>query len=304
MSKPQAIAPFLLAPVESVACMPWMMREPRSEVLAAVFPEWDSATDIRLSRNIRVDVKGIWAACGLATDDRISVGVEWISEGTSLRGTMVAPSLGYGGEVEQSVEVHCRGSELGQALLLRTRLILASAKGTSESRVSPRLHGSILWKDECRVALEGEGSRFPMEAIDFEHLAGVSQKASWHLSWMPHEPDLPLTAALRLHLNIRHKGVIAALVSAIPTEAEQVIRRVILWDVARRIVKGMLENPEFSGDKGGYAPGSLGQAATSLIATHLSGETIAGLRSLNRAQPEIFESLLQGAFRATGGEEA
>ncbi len=296
MSGAQRIIPFLVPPANAVVCQPWMMKEPRQEGLASVFPEWDSATDLKLSRSMHLDTQRIWTSCCLATDDRIAVAAEWTSEGTSLRGMSAVEAVGYGDGGDLTVALQAPGAELGQALLLKTRLVLLPGKGKAESRLAPRLPGSILWQDEFRVALEGEGSRFPMETIDFEHLNGVPRGASWHLSWMPHEPELPLSAALRLYLNSRREQVIRAVVAPLPSEAQQRVRRVILWDVGRRMVKGMLENPEFKGNKGGYAPGSLGQAATSLIEVHLHGETIEGLRALQKAQPDLFETFLQSAF--------
>jgi hypothetical protein len=297
VSGAQRIIPFLVPPRDAVVCQPWMMKEPRQEGLASVFPEWDSATDLKLSRSVHLDSQRIWTSCSLATDDRIAVIAEWTSEGTSLRGTSTTEAVGYGDGGDLTIGLQAPGAELGQALLLKTRLILLPGKGKSESRLAPRLPGSILWQDEFRVALEGEGSRFPMETIDFEQLSGgVPRGASWHLHWMPHEPELPLSAAVRLYLNSRRETIIQAVVVPMPSAAQQTVRRVILWDVGRRLVKGMLENPEFKGDKGGYAPGSLGQAVTSLIELHLHGDTVEGLRSLQKAQPDLFETLLQSAF--------
>ena len=296
MSGAQKIIPFLVPPMDAVVCQPWMMKEPRQEGLAAVFPEWDSATDLKLSRSVHLDYQRIWTSCSLATDDRVAVIAEWTSEGTSLRGTSAIEAIGYGDGGDRTISLQVRGGELGQALLLRTRLILLPGKGKSESRLAPRLPGSILWKDEFRVALEGKGSRFPMEPIDFDQLSGVPREASWHLSWMPHEPELPLSATVRLCLNSRRESVIQAVGAQTPSAVQQTIRRVIFWDVGRRLVKGMLENPEFKGDMGGYSPGSLGQAVTSLIEVYLHGETVEGLRSLQKAQPDLFETRLQIAF--------
>ena len=299
MSKGQTIAPFLTAPQDTVIARPWMLQDPKAEPLPAILSEWDSATDLRLSRTVSLDVAKIWAACGLAVDDKIGIAAEWISEGTSLRGCTAVAATECCRDVELRINVYCSGAELGQALVLRTRLVLLPGRGTAESKVAPRRVTSILWRDEERTVLEGQGSRFPMETIDFSQLPGAPPDASWHLVWMAGDLELPLTAATRLYLNVCHPAVIEAVTKAEPDKAEQIIRRVILWDVARRLVIGVLDNAEYSGDTGGYAPGSLGQAVTSLIDVHL-GESPEGLRALRKTRPAVFESVIQAAFDPIG----
>ena len=296
MKNIQKIIPFLTPSDELVTCEPWLLIEPREEVLPTLFPEWDSATDLRLKRCLKIDLSGIWQTCNLLPRDTLVLVTEWASDGTSLRGVSDKKILSHGQEPDLEIEIQIPGSELSQSLVLKTRLIFFPSEDGQRNKLSPHLPGSILWEDLYKVALEGEGSRFPMETINFERLNGVPLNANWHLSWLPYEPELQLSANVRLYLNSNSEDVIKALTESKPTEKHLAIRKIIFWDVGRRLVKGMLENKDFHGRDDSYPLGSLGLAVTSMLEIYFPNESIDGLRALLRSNPDLFETVLQSSF--------
>jgi len=296
MSRPQSIAPFLVIPEDAVQCDPWMIQMPLQGTLPAALPEWDSATDLRLERHMRLNIAAIWSACGLAEDDAIAVVAEWSSEGTSLRGCSAPAVTGYRRQADLQVVVSCSGSEQGQALTLRTRIILHAAGSLAESPLAPRRPGSILWSESARVLLEGQGSRFPMETVNFENLPGIPRHAGWHLAWSPLDPHLAISAAARLQINQSNQPVLDAVTAAQPDDRQQLVRRIVYWDVARRMITGMLDNPEFLGKAGAYEEGTLGAAVTTMISLHLPNESVEGLRAVRESNPDLYDTILQAAF--------
>ena len=297
----QKIIPFLTPSFEMVQCQSWQMVEPSNNDLPYVLPEWDSATDIQVKRSIKVDLKNIWKSCELTLDDSIALVAEWASDGTSLRATSEKKLYLVGHQEGCEIELLIPGSELGQSITLSTRLVFFPGVIEKSSKLSPRIPGSILWQDEHKVLLEGEGSRFPMETINFEKLNGVPLNSSWHLSWMPYEPELQLSANARLYLNNNSDEVIKSLTDSKPSEKKLAIRRLIFWDVGRRLVRGMLENKDFNGRQNGYPLGSLGLAVTTMLELYLPNESIEGLRSLLKSNPDLFETVLQSAFEPLKG---
>jgi hypothetical protein len=296
MSRPQSITPFLVIPEDNVQCDPWMIQEPLQGTLPTALPEWDSATDLRLERHLRLNVSNIWSACGLATDATIAVLAEWSSEGTSLRGCTTPAVTAYCRQADLQVRVSCSGSEQGQALTLRTRIILHAAGSRAESPLAPRQPGSILWSDSSKVILEGQGSRFPMETVDFQHLPGIPSHAGWHLAWSPLDPHLAISAAARLQINQANQPVLDAVTAVQPDDRQQLVRRVVYWDVARRMITGMLDNQDFRGMEGAYEEGTLGAAVTTMISLHLPNESIQGLRAVRASNPDLYDTILQAAF--------
>lgn len=281
---------------------PWHLIGPQRGLLPVCLPEWDPATDISLSRTLRLDVAAIWGACSLAADDALLIVAEWTSEGTNLKGYVRSEPISFSTEAIVNLVLDIKGKNLAHAVVVRCRLVLLPGSYPRESPLAPSLHGSVLWNDEHRLVLEGEGSRFPMEQIDFASLPGIPLGASWHLDWSPLDPEMPLSAAMRLYLNSRHVHVIQAVAASEPTEEQLMLRKTILWDVARQLVVGMLDNPDFT--VGGHGEGTLGRAVSVMLQIHIPGETASGLRSLKESRPAVFESVLQSAFHPYPGVSA
>ncbi len=296
MKNIQKIIPYLTPSEDLVSCQPWLLIEPSEKVLPNLFPEWDSATDVRLKRCLKFDLNGIWHSCNLLPSDTLILVAEWTSDGTSLRGISDKKYLSLSQVNDFEIEVQIPGSELSQSLVLKTRLIFFPSNQGQRKKLSPHLPGSILWEDLYKVTLEGEGSRFPMETINFERLNGVPLNANWHLSWMPYEPELQLSANVRLYLNSNSEDVIKALTESKPTEKHLAIRKIIFWDVGRRLVKGMLDNKDFNGRDNFYPLGSLGFAVTTMLEIYFPNESIDGLRALLKSNPDLFETVLQSSF--------
>jgi hypothetical protein len=56
--------------------------------------------------------------------------------------------------------------QIAEKVRFELTLILARP-GKSSSRLAPLLPGSILWREEKLIILEGQGTRFPTELVSF-----------------------------------------------------------------------------------------------------------------------------------------
>ena len=131
---------------------------------------WDPVTIINAQRHIDVNVSEIMETCKLKKDAKLQLQVIQYSSCTIIRQQCSGPfpseiiTADHSGNIELRIAVP--GQELARDLRLITRLTLHD-NGTTESRIAPRLPGSILWEETDTYAIEGSGSLFPIEQIEF-----------------------------------------------------------------------------------------------------------------------------------------
>jgi hypothetical protein len=253
--------------------------------------------DLEVERTIDLPVGEVWQACALPADSQLGIATGWISEATSLKGQSNVEMVSFGNDRQVTISVTCPGRELGHAVKLRTVIFLIPGQMARESGITPSIPGSILWEDVYRVVLEGDGSRFPTEVIDFKHLHGVSPDAAWHLDWDPSALDLTVSAAIRLYLNAKCPAFVQSIINANPTEIDLERRRMVRWDVARRLIAGAISVAEFVQlSPSHWEEGSVGSAIHALLLNQLPESSPAGLAQLRASSPSNFETDLLAAL--------
>jgi len=153
--------------------------------------------------------------------------------------------------------------------------------------------GSRLGTDFKTISLEGNASRFPIEAVDFAdalpHL-GIP-KALWHLSWDRSDLSLPSMQALRLLLNSRFKSFIAR-----ASGADAELRDLVSIDLARQVIAGAMSDADFRQNPSGYPVDSVGAAAWSLSQLCFPGNSAQQICDMMLHDPSRFESRIQSAL--------
>lgn len=289
--------PFLRAPLDSVTTDAWQtVTGGIPGPLAAVLPHWDSNSGLSLLRNLSVDVARIRKQCALAAQDDLRAVVVWRSSGTALRGVGSFIDITSGVDKEEVLlKAEVPGHLLGGDVQLHTQIVLARPEGARKP-LAARVPGSVLWDDRMVVSLEGSGSRFPMEVVDFSAVYWAPYRAGWYLSWNKDEMAVPFLRNVRLYLNSSHVGVVSAVQSAKATPEQRAIRSTIYYDVGRQLVRGALQNEEFVERPEEYGEGSTGHTLLRLLRAFFGAETPKGLRGTMLSRPEYFDSLLQGSF--------
>jgi hypothetical protein len=115
------------------------------------------------------------------------------------------------------------------------------------------------------VALEGGSARFPVTAIDFSAFARFPQGAAWALEWNPENLEGPLLGDLRLLVNSGDETLLNALRSGTADPRSAAIRSFILFDVARSLVHGALENDKFVEEPESFDEGTVGRMLFELV---------------------------------------
>lgn len=265
--------------------------------LAHELPHWDYNVDLRLVRSLVVGEADIRRDCCLVQDDPLIVAVVWKSSGNNVRGCSCSVPLGALEEPrELTLSAEIPGQMLSGDILISTQVVLAGA-GTSRDVLAARFPGSVLWDDTARVSLEGTGSRFPMEVVDFNEVYWAPYNAGWFLSWNSSELHLPFLRNVRLFVNASHSTVVAAVQAAAPSPEHALIRSAIYYDVGRQLIRGVLANDEFVEHPDEFADGSTGLAILRMLRLFFPGHKPSALRDTMVNRPEYFDGMVQGVLR-------
>ncbi len=293
--------PYALPQPEHIRTAEWLQQIGDEDVpLQEILPHWDPGTVLQLSVKVEVNVGGIRSDCRLAPSDPLRAAILWHSLGTNLRGCGSRVDLdGTQSPLLFSLTLTLPGELLADRVRVEAQLILAGP-GKSGFQLSPRRPGSILWREEKMIILEGLGSRFPVELINFAESSWLPANASWFLDWDDSDLEQMALRSLRLFLNAGHARVRRAAAESLPID--EAIREIIQFDVGRTMIIGALENEAFAQDPDhSYADGSVGSYARRLIRTMFPNENWEGIVHLYRQDRSRFECELQDRFRLFQG---
>lgn len=288
--------PYLSCPPEAVKPEPWMHeRGGLPELLPEHLVDWDPAQNLTIRRTIVVHMDGLKSACGLGEDAEVALVVSWRSPGSGQRGIAQRRVLERkGAELACSLEAMLPGPELAGTVRIITRVVLVRP-GRSDGPLAARRPGSILWEDQVALQLEGIGSRFPMEIVDFGAI-GLPLAAAWRLQWTRGNLNAQAMGCLVLLLNKRHKRITLAASRNTPDPEAKAIWSAINLGVAREIILGALDDDSFHIPGQKFDDESVGSVALALIERAFPGESVRAVQERQRNSPDKFECDLQAAF--------
>ena len=188
------------------------LQEDEPRIATGWLADWDPSADIRLCRTLQVDWPVAASDVRLRKDDlRLSaIACAGTGPGRLPRRYVHKEEI----PIERTdtlieFEFVLPSRKLAGAIDVSTEIVLAEAPAWPDP-LSPARTGDKVWFDRCRVALDAEALRFPMEIADLRnvlrHQPGAN--APWYLDWSPHDWTRDLHGALRLYLNSRFEEVV------------------------------------------------------------------------------------------------
>jgi hypothetical protein len=290
--------PFRRVPSKSLVLSPWQSQVGGSPgPLAQELPHWDYNAELRLVRSFVVDEAAIRTHCRLAPEDVLNVVVVWRSSGNNVRGRGCVVPLGNAHDPrELTLSADISGQMLAGDVSIATQVVLADF-GRSHDILAAQFPGSVLWEDAVRVSLEGTGSRFPMEVVDFNVVHWTPYGAGWFLSWNSEELHLPFLRNVRLFINGSHSAIASAVQATTASPEQAAIRSAIYYDVGRQLVRGVLSNDEFVENHDSFSEGSTGMAVLRMLRVFFPGSKPSALRDMMSSRREYFDGMLQGTLR-------
>jgi hypothetical protein len=286
--------PYRSAAAGSVTFGQWSLKSDDGEVipLPTFVPDWDFQRDLSLETVVAVDLDVVRTSTGLPHEAELALSVVWSSTGSGLR--RLADRVTLPGEGTRSVPLSFTviGRESGGVLAVDTQLILAKALDNPDP-IGPRRAGSVLWRHQSVVRLQGDASQFPMAVVDFKS-AGYPERAPWYLDISPNLEAAAMGAVVLL-VNSGTPTVLNALRRAEKASyAERLIQSAVRQDVVRLMIERAVADEELT-DTSRFEPDTLGHTLLGLLRTFLPGTSLTSLRMTRRTDPALFSAKIQHA---------
>lgn len=223
--------PYLVPEQGTLSLGPWQIQSDDEWLpLSDQVEGWDTGTDLRLRREVRVEWGRLQAETGIPEGVPLLVTTSWTSSTTTMRGlagTAPIPPTGL-----LLFDTDLLGDQVGGVLDLRTTVVVGADWAAGEGVAGAA--GAVLHEDQWRLALEGDGAMFPVSVIDFSHTQH-DPDASWHLETSV-DVDAPFMGRFLLSLNARD----TELVEAVSTKSRTPRQEALLDDLHHGVAQLML----------------------------------------------------------------
>ncbi|MGW4445177.1 hypothetical protein [Streptomyces sp. NPDC004682] len=278
-----------------MAAEPWRLVVEDGEVpLPDALPDWDYQMDLRVRRDVRIDVDQVRRQSGLPADAPLLLSTVWTATGSNLSGPGRHVRVAESGTDTVRFDVLLHGADLGGLLGLDTALVLAERRNDARGS-SPRRAGSVLWSDRTELRLQGDAPQFPMAVIDFARTS-FPDDAAWHLQ-ISGGMEHATMGALLLLVNERNQVTATAFQNAArPRPVDRIVLSAVYADAARTMLEHALAQDDFTEDAD-FPDGSLGATLLSLFDQLFPEQSITDVRLRRRQSPALFASDLQAAVR-------
>lgn len=282
--------PFLRIADRDVIATPWQRTlDGQTGLLPDYVAGWDSASELRLRRDLQVNMPAVADTLGFDLPDLriralVTFGTGGFREDRQRRSWWWADLAD--GDAEREIEFVIEGHEISQRFVLRTQLLLG-APADAGGALSPKRPGLRLWDDQFRGRVEPEEPRFAIESVSFRALFPDSRDALWRLEWSPGELTDEFAGAFRLVVNEDDPLFIARLSASDPTTL-----RLLMGSVRVQIARGVLDNPAFTPELAAQNPVSIAAAVQRWLAQAFPNQTFEGVRAAARLEPARFDASL------------
>ncbi|WP_243058319.1 hypothetical protein [Nocardioides sp. SR21] len=284
------IVPFLTPPEAAVSHGGWLLRSGEEDIpLPTEVPHWDYQTTLQLAAPVSVDRRTVTEVCHLDRESGLAVLVMVKSSHTNAEILAARLELPMADTYDLAVELQLDGPELGGRLTLTTLLVVTEPKPLD--RLAPQHPGSIIWRTSHWTDLEGVGTQFPTDTVDFA-AAGMDPDAGWQFRIDLADPDARFMAAARLTLNSGHPAIVRLLAGAKDAGTEQLLRT-LNWDITRQMVFAGLDSDDVVGLEIDHDATSVAAVLRNLLGRIWPTVSTATLREWRRSDPSRIEIHLQ-----------
>ncbi len=291
------IVPFLTPQDSAVNHGDWLLRSPEGDdPLPKEIPHWDYQTILEIAAPVSVDRRAVTEACHLDRTSGLAILVMAKSSHTNAEIVAARLDLPMADTFDLAVELRLEGLELGGRLTLTTLLVVTDPRPLD--RLAPQHPGSIVWRTSHFTDLEGVGTQFPTDTMDFKS-AGLDADAAWQFRVDLSDPEARFMAAARLTLNSAHPAITMLLAGAKNPGTEQLLRT-LNWDVTRQMVFAALNSEDVAGLEPDPDAVSVAGVLRNLLGRIWPSVTTATLRQWRITDPARIEVHLQHSVKLVG----
>ena len=292
--------PFATLRAAAVHATPWELHSngrllsPAKSVAA-----WDYGVDLGLRRELRINWEEAKEQLGFESRDAefdvvVTAGTGAGAIPRARRSLWKKRLKTDTGAVE--IAIVAPGGGLSGRLHVETALILARPANQRTS-IAPASVGARLWRDVHDLALEGDVSRFPMEAVSFRsQFPGAGRdEALWLLHWQPSSLQSDFLGAVRLYLNTDQPEFLEKF-----RTGDSLVMRMVLSAIMSEMITTVLTMDDGAEALGQSDPASIAGRVASWIRLAFPGLGIPTVREKLRSRPGEFHTAIQAAARTEG----
>lgn len=284
------IVPFLTPPDSAISHGGWLLQSAEGDIpLPNEVPHWDYQTTLELAAPVSVDRRAVADACHLDRESGLAVLVMAKSSHTNAELLAARLDLPMADTFDLAVELQLDGTELGGRLTLSTLLVVTEPRPLD--RLAPQHPGSIVWRTNHWTDLEGVGTQFPTDTLDFTAV-GLDPDAGWQFRIDLSDPDARFMSAARLTLNSGHPSIVRLLGGAKDAGTAQLLRT-LNWDITRQMVFAALDSEDVAGLDIDLDATSVAGVLRNLLGRIWPTVSTATLRQWRRTDPSRIETHLQ-----------
>lgn len=284
------IVPFRTPPDNAVSHGGWLLKSTEGDVaLPKEVPHWDYQTALELAAPVSVDRRSVTETCRLDFDSGLAVLVMARSNHTNAECLAARLDLPMNDTFDLAVDIVLEGAELGGRLTLETMLVVTDPRPLD--RLAPQHPGSILWRTSHWTDLEGVGTQFPTDTLDFKAV-GLDAEAGWQLRIDLTDPEARFMSAVRLTLNSGHPAI-ERLLNGGRDDGTEMLLRALNWDVTRQMVQAALMSDDVAALDFDPETTSVAGVLRNLVGRIWPLESVATLRHWHKNDPARIEVHLQ-----------
>ena len=234
---------------EHLTVTPWASLDTGAEIGEHV-ESWDYGSVLRLHRRVDVDVASVLSECGLPTTARMALNVRYWPSTSLIRHSGAHLPLtepDSTGKVQTILTVEVPGTEVAAAVTLETTLVLTDIPTEAVEPFVARRPGSVLWRQETSIRLEGTAGLLPVAPVSFKE-QGLPEQAAWYVSLDSADWTSAAMGSLLVLLNDDNQAIRKAVEQ--PDEPESaVVLQALMVDVVCDLVGRALMDEEFPSEQ-------------------------------------------------------
>lgn len=240
---------------------------------------WSDRAVVTVTAELEVDFDRLSKESGHSSvsSDRFWFVMNWKATGSGLHGTSPASPLSDG---VNDLSFDLPGEFLGDELILKPRIVVATPEPASEFSVAPSRSGSRVWEVTIRIRLEGDGSQFPMSKLNFRE-AGF-EPSEWNSPWklrINGSLDSHFSSAVRLYLNTGSERILQYVQNP-NAKAQREFGKFLEADIATQLLRYAFTQEVTALHDIAQEPGTLAEGLLQIYGTYFS--TVAFVDAQNR----------------------
>lgn len=244
------------------------------------------SVEIRTNINLDLALK----SAGLPPNAVTAGFIKWRSSTTKIHGHSKISKLQDGAN---SFQTSLKNKEISGTITFSLVLILVKNPNPSKYSLSAKTTGSRLWQQDFRFDLEGIGSQFPTEAVNFRD-QGLPSDALWYV-----EINGPLEAHINeaacLYLNTNSKRILGFLKN--PSTPENLeLRRHFHVSFTCQMMEYLLRQNLQDIEMYSNEPNSLAESLASLHFQFFGEQEIEETQEKYKRDPGYIHSFIQDSF--------